>query len=426
MNIDNAEITDPTQFIDEDAGNNPYIIKVIGVGGGGCNAVERLHRENIASRQTQSSDNTSHNFSLVACNTDYDVLRNCSVPEKLYLGKKGRGAGNKVERGREIAEESSQVIIDNLNDRSEMVFVTSGLGGGTGTGAAPIVARLAKEAGKLTVGVVTLPFEFEGKQKRQIALNAVEDMRKNVDALIVINNQNLIEHYQNVQFDDGMNEPDRPLVNAVNSIAEIVYANGVINVDFEDIKTALEDSKTAIISTGYGEGENRISKAIENAINSPMLSDCDISSTKRLVLFFWYPKSMGVGELQQLSKFTNGLSDNLWVKWGYGKDDSLGDKVKISILLTGFRSTLNTDISQNYTEEESQIDEINDNTQRFRVPSYMILTPETMDDDKVINSLEHPPYMRNNDDRQASDAINRCDNDKPSSTTKINNRTIVF
>ena len=194
MNIDNAEITDPKQFIDEDAGNNPYIIKVIGVGGGGCNAVERLHRENLASRQTQSADNASHNFSLVACNTDYDVLRNCSVPEKLYIGKKGRGAGNKVEKGREIAEEAAQVIIDNLNDRSEMVVVTSGLGGGTGTGAAPGVARLAKEAGKLTVGVVTLPFEFEGKQKRQIALSAVEDMRKNVDALIVINNQNLIEH----------------------------------------------------------------------------------------------------------------------------------------------------------------------------------------------------------------------------------------
>lgn len=423
MNIDNAEITDPKQFIDEDAGNNPYIIKVIGVGGGGCNAVERLHRENLASRQTQSADNASHNFSLVACNTDYDVLRNCSVPEKLYIGKKGRGAGNKVEKGREIAEESAQVIIDNLNDRSEMVFVTSGLGGGTGTGAAPVVARLAKEAGKLTVGVVTLPFEFEGKQKRQIALSAVEDMRKNVDALIVINNQNLIEHYQNVQFDDGMDEPDRPLVNAVKSIAEIVYADGVINVDFEDIKSALEDSKTAIISTGYGEGENRISKAIENAINSPMLSDCDISSTKKLVLFFWYPKSMGIGELQQLSKFTQGLSDNLWVKWGYGKDSTLGEKVKVSILLTGFRSTLPSDNPQSNTDEASQNTEIVDNPRR--VPSYMILTPETMDDDKVINSLEQPPCMRHTAEESAAEIVNTPDDDKIA-TGRTGNRTIIF
>lgn len=325
-------ITSTTEFIDD---KPKSIIKVIGVGGGGDNAVNYMFRQNIPY------------VNFVVCNTDEQALNMSPVPNKLVLGwdvTHGRGAGNDPAVGRQCAESSAEEIRNLFDENTEMVFITAGMGGGTGTGAAPVVAKIAKEEGKLTIGIVTVPFLFEGKKKILKAFEGAKEMQKNVDALLVINNENLIEIYPDYDFFNAFEKADDTLANAARSISEIISEECYINVDFEDVKTTLKSSGTAIISTAFGEGENRISSAIRNAIHSPLLRQHDINTSQRLLLKFSCSRTSSrpitAAEMKEIYNFTSQLSDTIDVKWGIADNPDLGDKLKVTILASGFNLTL--------------------------------------------------------------------------------------
>ena len=333
MNNDNLhDITDSSGF---ESVSNDAIIKVIGVGGGGGNAVNYMYQQNIP------------NVNFVVCNTDKQHLNNSPVPNKLLLGysiTKGLGAGNRPEVGRECAEADADKIRELFTDHTEMVFITAGMGGGTGTGAAPVVARLAKEAGMLTIGIVTVPFMFEGDKKVLKALDGADEMKKHVDALLVINNENLLELYKDLNFFNAFGKADDTLANAARSISDIISEKCYINVDFEDVKTTLKDSGTAIISTAYGEGEKRITDAIYNALHSPLLKKHDINTSRRLLFKFSCAKDsenpIRAEEISEIRQCTSNLPPSVDVKWGIADDPSLGDTVKITILASGFDVTI--------------------------------------------------------------------------------------
>lgn len=325
-------LEDDSKFVDDP---NASIIKVIGVGGGGGNAVNYMFRQDIP------------NVNFVICNTDKQHLDMSPVPQKILLGWEvthGRGAGNNPKVGRECAEKSEEDIKKLFQDGTEMVFITAGMGGGTGTGAAPVVARLAKEANMLTIGIVTVPFMFEGDKKILKALEGADEMRKHVDALLVINNENLIELYPDTNFFNAFEKADDTLANAARSISDIISEKCYINVDFQDVKTTLKDSGTAIISTAYGEGEHRISDAINNALHSPLLKKHDINTSKRLLFKFTCSrncaKPLRAEEIAEITQFTSKLPSSIDVKWGIADEPSMGEKVKITVLASGFDITL--------------------------------------------------------------------------------------
>lgn len=310
---------------------NDAIIKIIGVGGGGGNAVNYMFEQNIP------------NVNFVVCNTDKQHLNNSPVPNKLLLGydiTHGLGAGNNPETGRQCAEADREKIRELFNDNTEMVFITAGMGGGTGTGAAPVVAQIAKEAGMLTIGIVTVPFMFEGNKKVLKALDGADEMKKHVDALLVINNENILDLYKDINFFNAFEKADDTLANAARSISEIISEEGYVNVDFQDVKTTLKESGTAIISTAFGEGEHRISDAIHNALHSPLLKAHDINTSRRLLFKFscWRDSEnyLRAEEINEITQFTSKLPKNVDVKWGIANDPSLGDKVKFTILASGF------------------------------------------------------------------------------------------
>lgn len=325
-------LDDDSRFLEDP---NASIIKVIGVGGGGGNAVNYMFKQEIP------------NVNFVICNTDKQHLDMSPVQQKILLGwdvTHGRGAGNNPEVGRECAEHSENDIRKLYEDGTEMVFITAGMGGGTGTGAAPVLARLAKEAGMLTIGIVTVPFMFEGQKKILKALNGAEEMKKHVDALLVINNENLIELYPELNFFNAFEKADDTLANAARSISDIISEKCYINVDFQDVKTTLKDSGTAIISTAIGEGDHRISDAINNALHSPLLKKHDINTSKRLLFKFTCSrncdKPLRAEEIAEITQFTMKLPSSIDVKWGIGDDPALGEKVKVTVLASGFDITL--------------------------------------------------------------------------------------
>lgn len=307
----------------------PSIIKVIGVGGGGGNAVNHMYREGI------------HDVNFVVCNTDSKALSDSPVPVRLQLGKEGLGAGNRPGRAREAAEESLQQIHDMLNDGTRMVFITAGMGGGTGTGAAPVIAREAKSMGILTVGIVTIPFLFEGRKKIDQAIDGVEEISKHVDALLVINNERLREIYTDLNVLSAFEMADNTLSVAARSIAEIITMHGIINLDFRDVCTVLKDGGVAIMSTGYGEGENRVSEAIKAALHSPLLNNNDIFNSKKVLLSISFcaekeGDTLMMEEMNEVHEFMSKFHDDVETKWGLSTDPSLGKSVKITILATGF------------------------------------------------------------------------------------------
>lgn len=307
------------------------IIKVIGVGGGGNNAVNHMYLQNIK------------NVSFVVCNTDRQALRNSPVPVKLQIGD-GLGAGNKPERAREAAEADIEKIRELFDDDTRMVFVTAGMGGGTGTGAAPIVAREAKERKILTVGIVTIPFLFEGERKILKALDGVDEMAKNVDALLVINNERLTEIYGDLDFMNAFGKADDTLSTAASSISELITTDGYMNLDFEDVDTTLRNGGAAIISSGYGEGEGRVTKAIKDALNSPLLKNRDIFTSKSLLFNIYYSRNaqqqFKMSEAQEITDFVSGINSEVDVIWGVAFDENLGEKVRITILAAGFEVTI--------------------------------------------------------------------------------------
>lgn len=323
---DNTE-TGGIQFIMKTS--NPSIIKVVGVGGGGGNAVTHMYNEGI------------HDVTYVLCNTDKKALSDSPVPNKLQLGE-GLGAGNRPERGRQAALDSIDKIKELFNDGTRMVFITAGMGGGTGTGAAPIVAQCAREMEILTIGIVTIPFLFEGHMKIGQALKGVAEMAKHVDALLVINNERLREIYPELTVRNGFAKADDTLSIAAKSIAEIITMRGIMNLDFQDVKTILKDGGVAIMSTGYGEGENRVTKAFQEALHSPLLNNNDIFNSKKVLFYITFGTSDSADELtmEEMNEVNEFMAkfhlDNVETKWGLGTDDTLGNKIKITLLASGF------------------------------------------------------------------------------------------
>ena len=307
----------------------PAIIKVIGVGGGGGNAVTHMYKEGI------------QNVTFMLCNTDNQALIKSSVPTKLQLGEKitqGLGAGNKPNIAKLAAEESILDIQKSLDDGTKMAFVTAGMGGGTGTGAAPTIAKVAKEMGILTVGIVTIPFLFEGKPKILQALRGVEEIRKNVDALLVINNEKLFDNYGDLSFIDAFKKADTTLTTAAKSIAEIITIPGHVNLDFADVNTTLKDGGVAIMSSGFGDGDGRISMAFENALNSPLLNNNDVFNAKKILfnVYFGESKPLKMDEMSEVTNFMAKFDKGIEVIWGTAADESLDEDVKVTILATGF------------------------------------------------------------------------------------------
>ena len=304
------------------------IIKVVGVGGGGCNAVRNMYNEHVTG------------VSLVACNTDSKSLAPSPVPVKLMLGE-GLGAGGKPEKGRSEAEMNIDDIRKLFDDGTKMVFVTASMGGGTGTGSSPVVARVAKELGLLTIGVVTIPFYFEKKAKIIKALRGVDELRKNVDAMLIINNERLCDVYADtpVSVKEAFARADSILKDAVMGISELitVYSDGGIMLDFRDVETTMRNGGGAIMATGRASGDKRVERAIKNALESPLIYGSDISHAKRILFNIYSSDEMPVmvPEMQEIDDFFDSLNPEIEVIWGLSTDNGLGEDVKVIILATG-------------------------------------------------------------------------------------------
>ena len=320
---------DDEQLIQITAPATNTLIKVIGVGGGGGNAVANMYRDGM------------YDVSFLVCNTDKKALKDSPIPTRIQFGP-GLGAGGKPEIGRQYAEqeESLAAIYDAIDKETKMVFVTAGMGGGTGTGAAPIVAREVKARDILTIGIVTLPFLFEGKKQIDKALDGLELLAKEVDSLIVVNNQRMLSVYHTNSVMDGFHKANQTLTNAVRSVVDIIKMRGVINLDFNDVSMVLRKGGICIISTGTAHGENRITAAIEDALNSPLLNQNDIFTARRLVMCITFPEkheTLQMNELCEVEEFIAKFErKNLESKWGLAKDDSLNGEVKVTILASGF------------------------------------------------------------------------------------------
>lgn len=408
-----GNIGSTANFVEEAA--NDVIIKVIGVGGGGDNAVNHMFEQGI------------NKVSFVVCNTDRQALKNSPVPNKLLIGPtvtQGLGAGNDPEKARLAAEESADDISRLFDDETKMVFITAGMGGGTGTGAAPVVARIAQERGLLTIGIVTIPFFFEGEKKILKALDGAEEMSKYVDALLVVNNEQLTEIYADLDWLNAFGKADDTLSNAARSISELITCDGYMNLDFNDVNTTLRNGGAAIISTGYGEGEHRVTRAIEDALNSPLLKNKDIFGSKRLLFNLYYSRNaenqFKMGEAQELSSFIANIDRGVDVIYGIGFDESLGDKIKITILAAGFELSIKEEVGHQrpkdpFGRKEKPEDTSNQTLKEFygsdkveaakrarESKHYIILNPSQFDDDTVIESFERMPAY-NRDPKAASE-----------------------
>ena len=336
------------------------IIKVIGVGGGGCNAVKNMYSEGIV------------NVSFAVCNTDSQSLSKSPVPVKIMLGKSGLGAGANPEVGRSEAQNTQEDIKRLLDDGTKMAFVTAGMGGGTGTGAAPVIAGIAKSMGILTVGIITIPFYFEKRKKIVKALQGVEEMRKNVDALLIVNNERLCDVYADseITVKDAFKLADKVLSDATKSISELITVEGTINLDFRDIETTIKSGGGAIMAMGRASGEGRVQNAIINTLDSPLLYGSDISNAQH-ILFNIYTSSkhpIFVREMREIDAFFDELNPDIKVIWGLSDDDSLDEDAKVTILATGLNNEL--------------ADEIQDNP--------VTTTKDEDDYQRIIDKLYHP------------------------------------
>lgn len=392
----------------------PSIIKVIGVGGGGGNAVNHMYREGI------------HDVNFVVCNTDSKALCDSPVPERLQLGREGLGAGNRPEVGRQAAEESLEQIHDMLKDGTKMVFITAGMGGGTGTGAAPVIAREAKAMGILTVGIVTIPFRFEGNKKIDKALDGVEEISKHVDALLVINNERLRELYTDLTLPSAFEMADNTLSVAARSIAEIITMHGIINLDFRDVCTVLKDGGVALMSTGYGEGENRVSKAIEAALRSPLLNHNDIFNSRKVLISISFcaekdSESLMMEEMNEVHDFMSKFRDDVETKWGLSTDPSLDKKVKITVLATGFginnipgmKKRIDAEEEARLRKEAEKQEEYEERRDSFyggidrkgatrRHPRFFLFGLEDLDNEEIISMVELTPTYKRSKEALAS------------------------
>lgn len=436
---DNTDVTDLGDFKTTD--KPIQSIKVVGVGGGGNNAVEKMFAAGI------------NGVSFVQINTDKQVLQDSKVPTVVLLGA-GLGAGGKPEVARKLAEEDADKIAEIFEDGTDMVFVTAGMGGGTGTGAAPVVARIAREKGILTIGIVTIPFSFEGPGRNKKALAGANEMAKYVDALLVLDNDRLVEIYPNFSIMNAFRRADDTLRNAAEGITEIITRVGIVNRDFNDVDATLRDGKTAIISSGYGEGPDRINDAIQEALRSPLLKDCNVVDSKRM-LFVLYAScgnddeaegkdsgenSLRAGETKAITNFVASMTaKDIEVKWGLYNVPDLGDRIKVTILASGFETT-----SAPKREERTQSGGMDSNSTNnatnstigtlgedkaiaLALAGYNILSPDEYDKDESISRfISESPRAgyagiigKGNSAKTGTGATARRDNTQPTKTNVI-------
>ena len=383
------------------------IIKVMGVGGGGNNAINHMYMQNI------------EGVSFVVLNTDRQQLNESPVPNRVLLGPNtthGLGAGNVPEIARRAAEESENEIAALFDDDTKMVFITAGMGGGTGTGAAPVVARIAHQKGVLTIGIVTIPFLFEGPRKILKALAGADEMSKYVDALLIINNQRLTEIYKDLDFTNAFGKADDTLTIAARSISDLITVKGKINLDFNDVNTTLREGGAAIISSGYGTGERRVTKAIENALESPLLKNRDVYGSQKILMNFYYnPNSEApllMDEMNEIQEFMANFDKEVDVIWGMAFDNSLEDQIKVTVLASGFNVSLDRESEMSRIPTTSRREPVTaepkmSETDRLKQEygdkaiseltlkqlsaRYFVLSPDQMDDDDVIDMIEKSP-----------------------------------
>lgn len=399
----------------------PKLIKVIGVGGGGGNAVGQMYRDEIP------------DVRYVVTNTDSKALTDSPVPDRLQLGP-GLGAGGDPKKGKHFAEESVDKIRELLDDDTHMVFITAGMGGGTGTGASPVIAREARAKGILTIGIVTIPFLFERERQIDKALDGLEVLAKEVDALLVINNERLCEIYPNLSIIDAFKRADQTLSTAVRSITEIISMHGKVGLDFEDVRTTLTDGGVAVMSSGYAEGDHRVTRAIEDALHSPLLNNNDVYNADRILLAISTSKEKdGVlltGELDEVTAFMQKFDSQIQTKWGLVIDPSLGKQVKITILASGFglynkkkkqkeavakqiqEITAEQEAVKNQSETTETTDRRNayytNNSKLTRRISYYLFTDDDLRNEQLIERVaDTPTYLRT---RKEWEAICRLSN----------------
>ncbi|WP_298765304.1 cell division protein FtsZ [uncultured Alloprevotella sp.] len=303
------------------------IIKVIGVGGGGGNAVANMYCEGL------------HDVRFLVCNTDRKALESSAVPDRLQLGP-GLGAGGDPEIGRALAEGDLEAIDDIFDEDTKMVFITAGMGGGTGTGASPIIAREAKSRGLLTVAIVTIPFLFELQRQVDKALDGVEKLANEVDAILVINNERLREIYPDLTVINAFKKADETLTKAVGSIVEIIKMRGRVNLDFRDVNMVLHQGGLAVISSGHATGPQRVTRAIRDALYSPLLNNKDIFRATRIAMAITCSsepdQALLIDEMSEIEHFTTRFDGNPYFKWGFVPDAAMGDEIKVTILASGF------------------------------------------------------------------------------------------
>ena len=388
------------------------IIKVIGVGGGGSNAVNHMYRLGIKG------------VDFIICNTDKQALDKSPVPYKIQLGAqstKGLGAGSIPDVGRDAALESIDEIKGFLTANTQMVFITAGLGGGTGTGAAPVIASVAKELGILTVGIVTIPFTFEGKKRRAQAEAGLEEMKKYVDTLLVIGNDKLREIYGNLKMSEAFEHADDVLTGAAKSIAEIISLHMHINVDFNDVKTVMKDSGVAIMGSAVASGEKRAIKAVEQALNSPLLNDNDISGARHVLLNIMSgTDDIDMDEFGEITDFIQeAAGGTAELITGYGTDASLGDNVSVTIIATGFKSKQTTGFEPmsfkdrkvvNLDEKviETPVAEVVQTTiidEIQKVEPFVFIKEETQETTKEINIISATEETQNDTDYNVTSSI---------------------
>jgi len=345
------------------------IIKALGVGGGGSNAVNHMFRRGIKGVE------------FVVCNTDNQALAMSPIPNKIQIGKKlaeGRGAGSIPDVGRRAAEESLEELREMLDDGTKMLFITAGMGGGTGTGAAPVIAKMAKEMGILTVGIATLPFNFEGRRRKQFADEGIQAFKNNVDTLLVISNDQLREIYGNLSLTEAFGKADDILTSAAKGIAEIITVPGYVNVDFEDVKTVMTNGGTAVMGASIKSGPDRAKQAAEEVLISPLLDNSDVHGAEHLLLYISYGSEEP--SLDEITDITDHIQTaagmNASIIWGTGKDENLNDAICLTLIATGFESGRSKEVISGFeftnrvqAPEKKIIHFSNEATERLEEPS---------------------------------------------------------
>jgi cell division protein FtsZ len=357
------------------------IIKVIGVGGGGSNAVNHMYNQGIKG------------VDFIICNTDQQALDASPVPTKIQLGlslTEGRGAGSIPEIGKNAAIENIEELRALLETDTKMVFVTAGMGGGTGTGAAPVIAQIAKDLGILTVGIITVPFSFEGRKRKQQAELGLEELRNSVDTLLIINNDRLRDMFGNLSLGNAFSQADDILTTAAKGIAEVISVTGAINVDFNDVNTVMKDSGVAIMGSAVAEGEERAIKAVEKAMASPLLNDNDIAGAKYVLLNITY----GTQEvlMDEIAEITDFIQDEAGstadVIWGHGHDETLGEGICVTLIATGFKTSPITGFEK---APEKKVTVLEEKRQEIAAP-ITSPTSSTWNDEKK-EEVEDAPFL---------------------------------